>query len=120
MAVYDAVAVAVDRARRGEGPTLVEVMTYRFREHSEGLRINVDYRDAEEKKYWLSRDPVVLFRDALIAADIASATEMDAINAEIEKEVEDCATFAMESPDPDPTVAFMHLFTDAYDLEDML
>ena len=104
----------------GEGPTLVEVMTYRFREHSEGLRINVDYRDAEEKKLWLSRDPVVLFRDMLIAADIASATEMDAIQTAIEQEVEDCATFAINSPDPDPSVAFMHLFTDPYVLEDIL
>ena len=52
MKVYEAVAEAVDRARRGEGPSLVEVMTYRFQEHSEGLRINVDYRDAEEKEFW--------------------------------------------------------------------
>ena len=120
MAVYDVVAEAVDRARRGEGPTLVEVMTYRFREHSEGLRINVDYRDAEEKKFWTSRDPVVLFRDALIAAGIADVAELDAISAEIEQEVEASATFAIESPDPDPAVAFQHLFTDAYELEDIL
>ena len=51
---------------------------------------------------------------------VASAAEMDAMNAAIEEEVEDCATFAMNSPDPDPSVAFMHLFTDAYELEDIL
>lgn len=120
LAVYDAVQAAAERARRGEGPTLVEVMTYRFREHSEGLRINVDYRDAEEKDYWTSRDPIVLFREALIAKGIATADEMDAIAAQIEQEVEDCATFAIESPDPDPSVAFEHLYTDAYELEDVL
>ncbi|MBS0122819.1 thiamine pyrophosphate-dependent dehydrogenase E1 component subunit alpha [Thetidibacter halocola] len=120
MAVYDAVAEAVDRARRGEGPSLVEVMTYRFREHSEGLRINVDYRNSEEKQFWTARDPIVLFREALIAAGIATAAEMDAIEAEIAQEVEDCASFALESPDPEPSVAFEHLFTDAYDLEDVL
>ncbi len=120
LAVYDAVHAAAERARRGEGPTLVEVMTYRFREHSEGLRINVDYRDAEEKDYWTSRDPIVLFREALIAKGIATADEMDAIAAQIEQEVEDCATFAIESPDPDPSVAFEHLYTDAYELEDVL
>ena len=120
MDVYDAVAEAVDRARRGDGPTLVEVMTYRFREHSEGLRINVDYRDAEEKALWTARDPITLFRDALIAGGVATADEMDALTAEIEQEVEDCATFALNSPYPEPEVAFQHLFTDAYDLEDIL
>jgi TPP-dependent pyruvate/acetoin dehydrogenase alpha subunit len=120
MAVYGAVADAVDRARRGDGPTLVEVMTYRFREHSEGLRINVDYRNAEEKAFWTSRDPIVLFRDVLIAGGIATAEEMADIDADIEREVEDCAQFAINSPDPSPEVAFQHLFTDAYDLEEIL
>ena len=120
IAVYDTVAEAADRARRGEGPSLVEVMTYRFREHSEGLRINVDYRDAEEKALWTSRDPIVLFRELMISKGIATADEMDAIAAEIEQEVEDCATFALESPDPDVSVAFEHLYTDEYKLENVL
>ncbi|TRD17870.1 thiamine pyrophosphate-dependent dehydrogenase E1 component subunit alpha [Palleronia caenipelagi] len=120
LAVYDAVAEAADRARRGEGPSLVEVMTYRFREHSEGLRINVDYRDAEEKAFWTSRDPIILFREALVARDIASTEEMDALEAGIEEEVEACATFALESPDPDLSVAFEHLYTDPYELEAVL
>ena len=120
MKVYEAVSAAVDRARRGEGPSLVEVMTYRFREHSEGLRINVDYRDATEKQFWTSRDPITLFRNELIEAGIATAGEMDAISAQIEQEVEDCATFALESPDPELSTACEHLYTDAYDLEDVL
>ena len=48
--VYEAVKAAVDRARAGDGPSLVEVITYRFNEHSEGLRIGVDYRNAAEKE----------------------------------------------------------------------
>ncbi|MDG3576480.1 thiamine pyrophosphate-dependent dehydrogenase E1 component subunit alpha [Rhizobium sp. YJ-22] len=118
--VYDAVAEAVARARRGEGPSLVEVMTYRFREHSEGLRINTDYRDANEREFWLSRDPVALFRTMLIERGIASAAEMDAVEAEIAQEVEDCVAFATESPDPDRSVAFADLYSDAYLLEDVL
>lgn len=118
--VYDAVAEAVARARRGEGPSLVEVMTYRFREHSEGLRINTDYRDANEREFWLSRDPVALFRTMLIERGIASAAEMDAVEAEIAQEVEDCVAFANESPDPDRSVAFADLYSDAYLLEDVL
>lgn len=120
LAVYDAVAEAADRARSGEGPTLVEVMTYRFREHSEGLRINVDYRDAAEKDHWLSQDPIVLFREVLIERGIATAAEMDAMDAAIAEEVEECVRFTMDSPDPEPHVAFEDLYTDRYDLETTL
>lgn len=120
LAVHEAVAAAAARARAGEGPSLVEVMTYRFREHSEGLRINVDYRDADERGFWTSRDPILLFRAALIEAGKATAEQMDAIEAEILREVEDCVTFAMESPDPAREVAFADLYSDPYDLEDVL
>lgn len=120
LAVHEAVAEAAERARSGEGPSLVEVMTYRFREHSEGLRINVDYRDADERAYWTSRDPIILFRDALIAAGHADAALMDQVEVEILQEVEDCVTFTMESPDPAPEVAFADLYSDPYELEDVL
>lgn len=118
--VHEATAEAVERARSGKGPSLIEVMTYRFREHSEGLRINVDYRNADEREYWLSRDPIGLFREALIEKGIADAKTMDAIEEEIAAEVEDCATFAMESADPDLSVAFEDLYTDPYKLEEVL
>lgn len=120
LAVHEVVAEAVARARAGEGPSLVEVMTYRFREHSEGLRINVDYRDADERSFWTSRDPILLFRTALIEAGKATAEQMDMIEAEILQEVEDCVTFAMESPDPAREVAFADLYSDPYELEDVL
>ncbi len=115
--VYDAVAAAVARARSGEGPTLVEVMTYRFREHSEGLRINVDYREANEREHWLARDPIVLFRQHLIDSGLVTAEAMDALEAEVREEVEAAAKFALESPDPELRVAFEHLYTDPYDVE---
>ncbi len=120
MDVYNAVAEAVDRARRGEGPTLVEVMTYRFREHSEGLRINVDYRNAAEKELWLARDPIVMFRDVLIAQGHATAESMDQMEAQIAQDVEVCVNFALESPYPAPEVAFEDLYTEPYTLEDVL
>ena len=120
LTVHEAVAEAADRARRGEGPSLVEAMTYRFREHSEGLRINTDYRDVKEREFWTSRDPIVLFREALIERGVATAEEMDAIEAQIEQEVEECARFATESPDPDRSVAFADLYSDPYELEDVL
>lgn len=113
LTVYDAVKSAVDRARAGNGPSLVEVMTYRFNEHSEGLRLAVDYRNADEKAAWLARDPIKLFRAHLIENGIADEAILDAIDAEIKAEVEAAVAFADESPFPDPTVAFKDIYTEA-------
>jgi TPP-dependent pyruvate/acetoin dehydrogenase alpha subunit len=112
LAVYDATKAAVDRARNGEGPTLVEVVTYRFNEHSEGLRIGTDYRDKDERADWLTRDPIVLFREKLIADGVATAEQMDAMEAEVLEEVEEAVRFTDESPYPDPSVAFKDLYTE--------
>jgi len=108
--VYEAARTAVDRARKGEGPSLVEVVTYRFNEHSEGLRLGVDYRDEAEKEAWRARDPIVDFRNHLIEAGIADEDALDRIEAEVMEEVEEAARFADESPDPDPKNAFLDLY----------
>jgi TPP-dependent pyruvate/acetoin dehydrogenase alpha subunit len=113
LAVYEAVATAVARARAGEGPTLVEVVTYRFNEHSEGLRLGVDYRNKEEKADWLAKDPIVLFRDELIRRGAATAEEMDALEADVLREVEEAFEFTNDSPYPDASVAFDDLYTDS-------
>jgi TPP-dependent pyruvate/acetoin dehydrogenase alpha subunit len=112
LAVFGAVTAAVDRARRGEGPSLVEVVTYRFNEHSEGLRLGTDYRDADEKAAWSGRDPIVLFRQYLEREGIATAEELDALEAEVLAEVDEAVRFTDESPYPDPSVAFKDLYTD--------
>ena len=118
--VYDAVSAAVARARSGEGPTLVEVMTYRYREHAEGLRLAVDYRDAAERERWLQRDPIQLFRKLLLERGTFNEAELDALEAEVAQEVEDAVKFSDSSPYPEPKVAFEHLYTDAYDMESVL
>jgi pyruvate dehydrogenase E1 component alpha subunit len=112
LAVFDAVTAAVERARRGEGPSLVEVVTYRFNEHSEGLRLGTDYRDAEEKAAWIERDPIVLFRQHLEREGTATAEELDALEADVLAEVDEAVRFTDESPYPDPSVAFKDLYTD--------
>ena len=112
--VYDAVKEAVDRARGGDGPSLVEVVTYRYNEHSEGLRLGVDYRNKEEKEAWLRRDPIVLFRAKLIERGVATAEEMDALEAEVLQEVDDAVKFTDESPFPDPSRAFADLYTEPF------
>ncbi len=114
LTVYDAVRSAVDRARAGQGPSLVEVMTYRFNEHSEGLRLAVDYRNAAEKESWLKRDPIKLFRSHLLENGIADEITLDAIDADIKAEVEAAVAFADESPFPELSVAFKDIYTEPF------
>ena len=111
LAVYDAVKTAVDRARAGGGPSLVEIVTYRYNEHSEGLRLANDYRNAEERADWLSRDPVVLFRDHLIAQGM-TVEQVDQIDADVLAEVDAAVAFSDASPYPELSVAFDDLYTD--------
>ena len=111
--VYDAVKAAVDRARAGQGPSLVEVVTYRFNEHSEGLRLGTDYRNPAERDAWMKRDPVKLFRAHLLEQGIAGAAVLDALEAEVAAEVEAAYQFAEESDFPAPHVAFKDLYTEA-------
>ena len=114
LTVYDAVRAAVDRARAGKGPSFVEVLTYRFNEHSEGLRLAVDYRNAAEKESWLKRDPIKLFRAHLLDNGIADETTLNAIDADIKAEVEAAVAFADESPFPDLSVAFKDIYTEPF------
>ena len=111
LAVYDAVKTAVDRARAGKGPSLVEIVTYRYNEHSEGLRLANDYRNAEERADWLSRDPVVLFREHLIKQGM-TVEQMDQIEADVLAEVDAAVAFSDASPYPELSVAFDDLYTD--------
>ena len=112
LSVYDAVSAAVDRARRGDGPTLVEVVTYRFNEHSEGLKLGVDYRDPAERERWLKTDPITLFREELSNRGAASESELDALEIEVLAEVDEAVRFSDDSAFPDPSVAFDDLYTD--------
>ena len=99
LAVKDAVARAVERARRGEGPTLIEAKTYRWYGHSSSdQRI---YRTREEEAEWKARDPLTVFRMKLADWKIASEQEMDAIRDKAEQTIETATRFAIESPYPD-------------------
>ncbi len=113
LTVYDTVKTAVDRARAGKGPSLVEVMTYRFNEHSEGLRLAVDYRNAAEKAAWLARDPLKLFRSHLLEQAIADEATIIALESEVAAEVEASVQFANDSAFPDPSVAFQDIYSGA-------
>lgn len=97
--VYEAALEAVARARRGDGPTLLECTTYRYRGHGV-YDIGLDYRTQEEIDQWMSRDPIVQLEKRLISENIASAGELEAIRLKITNKVEEAAQFALDRPYP--------------------
>ncbi|MFC4295001.1 thiamine pyrophosphate-dependent dehydrogenase E1 component subunit alpha [Novosphingobium tardum] len=97
--MYAAAREAVDRARAGEGPTLIEAMTFRFHGHVFG---DADaYMDKAQKKAAMDADPAPLFRARLIAEGIASEAELAAIEAEVEARIDAAVEFALASPFPE-------------------
>jgi len=99
-AVFEAAETAVRRARAGEGPTLLELKTYRFRGHSRFEPAG--YRSKEELEQWRRRDPVPAWRERLAAEWGVPEKELAAVEAEADREMEQAVSFAESSPDPDP------------------
>lgn len=99
IAMYRTAKEAVDRARRGDGPTLIEAKTFRFHGHVYG---DADaYMDKGEKDAAMARDPVPLYRDWLIAAGHATEEELAAMESAIEREIDAAVEFTLVSPYPD-------------------
>ena len=115
LAVYAAAGEAVDRARSGGGPTLIECKTYRTRAHSEGMR-ETGYRTAEEIAQWRARDPIKAFRETLLAGGHAGQAELDALEAELKAQIEQAVAFAESSPLPDPATVAEHVYGPATQL----
>jgi pyruvate dehydrogenase E1 component alpha subunit len=108
--VYDAAAEAVDRARAGDGPTIIEAKTYRYRGHYEG-----DpewYREDENLPDWQTADPIETYLEALIEADDLTEEDYEALQADIQSELEDAVEFARDSPLPDPQEAYEGLYAE--------
>ena len=99
--VREAVIEAIARARRGDGPSLIEAMTYRYRGHSRSdPRV---YRTKEEEAYWHERDPIKLFKADLLAEGVLTEKSFEALQAEVDKAVAAAEKFAVvDSPYPDP------------------
>lgn len=102
LAVYEAAVEAVERARKGEGPTLLEFKTWRHWGHWEGDpdELGFIYRQKEEHEQWLSRDPIKLYRERLLAEKLADESELNEIDDRTRKALEEAVEFAMESPLP--------------------
>lgn len=108
-AVYDAAAEAVARARRGDGPTLLDLKTYRYHGH-----FHADdpkkYRKQEEEDYFRDRDPLKLFEKRVKDQKLMTEKELSGIRDELEKEMLEAVEFALESPMPDES----ELYSDVY------
>lgn len=100
LAVYQAVTAAVERARSGEGPSLIENVTYRWRGHSKSDR-NV-YRTQEEIEEWKGRCPIHRFKHALIEAEVMVAEALEAIDREAKATIDRAAEEALAFPEPSP------------------
>ncbi len=112
IAVYEAAKRAVERARRGEGPTLLEIKTYRFRGHS--MTDPAYYRTREEEHEWRNtRDPIGIFEKKLLEQSIATQAEFDQNDARATQAAEDAADFAENSSDPSPEELFSDVMADA-------
>lgn len=108
LAVYQAAKEAVERARRGEGPTLLVTESYRFEGHYAGEP--EVYRDRAEVQEWRKKDPIPRFRRYLLENGVASESEVAAIEAEVKQEIADAVKFAQESPQPDPATAMDYIY----------
>ena len=111
LAVYETMGKAVEHVRGGNGPAIVEVESYRWFGHSTadaGV-----YRTKEEVDEWKNNnDPIIKYRDYLVAENIASAEELDAIQSQVKAEVDAAYEFAQNSPDPELSVAFEDVWVD--------
>ncbi len=114
LAVRDAVKRAVDKARKGEGPILLEFWGYRFMGHSLSDVLekpeNATYRSYEELQTWKKYDPIELYSKELIDAGVLSLEEIDALKKEFRLRNENIAGKVIESPNPDPKDMTLYLF----------
>ncbi len=109
--VAEASHIAVERARRGEGPTLIESKTYRYRGHSKSDRNR--YRTREEIEDWMTnRDPISLFEKELLEFGVIDQAGIEAVRATVEKEIADALEFARQSPMPDPADHELFVYTE--------
>ncbi|MEO1400066.1 MAG: pyruvate dehydrogenase (acetyl-transferring) E1 component subunit alpha [Cyanobacteria bacterium J06635_1] len=110
LAVRDVAQAAVARARAGEGPTLIECLTYRFRGHS--LADPDELRSQAEKDAWQARDPLSRFEAYVLEQNLADEAALKAVRDKITALVEDAVEFAESSPEPDPSELYRYIFAE--------
>jgi TPP-dependent pyruvate/acetoin dehydrogenase alpha subunit len=112
-AVFDAASQAVDRARGGGGPTLIECETMRM--HGHGAHDDMSYVPPEMLKEWRARDPIELYAERLVSQHGFSRQEVDEIREEVRRQVDECAEKALASPMPEPDQALEGVFAEGFE-----
>ena len=103
---------AVERARKGEGPTFVECKTYRFYGHSKGDP--KAYRTREEEQLWRSRDPITSFEKKIVEQGVLTQKQVEALEESVTNEINEAERFALSSPYPPTESLYEGLYTDIY------
>jgi pyruvate dehydrogenase E1 component alpha subunit len=107
--VQETTKIAVDRARSGEGPTIIEALTYRHYGHSRSDPAK--YRPADEVERWMRRDPLTVARERLIGMGV-DAADIDAIDARVAEAIKGAVQEAKDAPYPDPATALIDVWAD--------
>ncbi|MFZ9054772.1 MAG: thiamine pyrophosphate-dependent enzyme, partial [Flavobacteriales bacterium] len=107
-AVHDAIKEAADRGRRGDGPTLLDIQTYRYKGHS--MSDPQKYRTKDELNEYQEKDPIEYVRNVLVSQGWNTAEELKAVEKEVKAQVEEAIEFAEQSPYPEA----QELYEDVY------
>jgi acetoin:2,6-dichlorophenolindophenol oxidoreductase subunit alpha len=110
-AVAQAAADAVDRARSGQGPSLMECLTYRHRGHSKSDRNR--YRTKEEIEAWIARDPIGRFEQTLLSLGLIDDAQIEALVAAVAQEIDSAVDYAKDSPAPELSSLTSFVYTQA-------
>lgn len=111
VAVYEAAKKTVERARKGEGPTLIECKTYRWQGHHVGDPATYRKRRSEtEKEDWMKKDPIPALKEAVLKAGIASEEDFDKLDRLVEDEIQAAVQFAVDSEYPPAEDAYTDVF----------
>ena len=110
LAVRKVAQQAIERARSGEGPTLIEALTYRFRGHS--LADPDELRSRQEKEAWLARDPIKLFKNYILSNSLANEKVLEEIQVKVKNQIDEAIDFALSSPEPEVKDLKRYLFAE--------
>ena len=111
IAVHEAAVEAVERARQGGGPSMIEAKTYRFYNHHGVQNLGLKYRSDEEVAVWKQRDPIFTFEDRMIENGVATRANFDDIWAELRADIDTAIQFAEDSPYPTPDQIMVNVYT---------
>jgi pyruvate dehydrogenase E1 component alpha subunit len=111
LAVHEAAKEAIERARSGGGPTLLELRTYRYRGHT-AFDNPLTYRTKEEEAYWHDRDPLIIFRERATREELVPIEDLDAADKAADDLIEESVKFSDESPEPDPEELYNNVYVE--------